>query len=88
MAELVTLLHKNRDWAMRMTSRDPDFFQRLAEQHSPEYLWIGCSDSRVCVAGCAELDGTYQAALQRLNCEPYQPRASAQCATHLTCREE
>ena len=37
----------NRDWAARMVARDPDFFRRLAHQQAPEYLWIGCSDSRV-----------------------------------------
>jgi carbonic anhydrase len=41
------LLTNNRDWADRMTQDDPRFFQRLAQQHTPEYLWIGCSDSRV-----------------------------------------
>jgi carbonic anhydrase len=38
---------KNRAWAKRMVSADPDFFRRLARQQAPEYLWIGCSDSRV-----------------------------------------
>src|SRR5712672_1319651 len=38
---------KNRAWAKRMVSADPDFFKRLASQQTPEYLWIGCSDSRV-----------------------------------------
>ncbi|MBL8551918.1 MAG: carbonic anhydrase [Hyphomonadaceae bacterium] len=37
----------NRAWASRMTDADPDFFKRLAGQQAPEYLWIGCSDSRV-----------------------------------------
>src|SRR5262249_43907880 len=38
---------KNRDWAKRKTSADPGFFKRLEAQQAPEYLWIGCSDSRV-----------------------------------------
>jgi carbonic anhydrase len=38
---------KNRAWAARMTAVDPGFFKRLALQQAPEYLWIGCSDSRV-----------------------------------------
>ena len=38
---------KNRAWAARKTSIDADFFSRLARQQAPEYLWIGCSDSRV-----------------------------------------
>jgi carbonic anhydrase len=37
----------NRTWAARMVSRDPDFFKRLERQQGPQYLWIGCSDSRV-----------------------------------------
>ncbi len=41
------LLARNRDWAAAMSQRDPDFFRRLAQQQSPQYLWIGCSDSRV-----------------------------------------
>jgi len=38
---------KNRAWAARMVSADPGFFRRLERQQAPEYLWIGCSDSRV-----------------------------------------
>ena len=41
------MLSNNRDWADGMVKRDPEFFQRLAEQQSPDTLWIGCSDSRV-----------------------------------------
>jgi carbonic anhydrase len=37
----------NRAWAKQIVSAEPDFFSRLARQQSPEYLWIGCSDSRV-----------------------------------------
>jgi carbonic anhydrase len=37
----------NRAWAERMVTADPGFFKRLERQQSPEYLWIGCSDSRV-----------------------------------------
>ncbi|MBN9554936.1 MAG: carbonic anhydrase [Alphaproteobacteria bacterium] len=37
----------NRAWADRMVAKDPDFFKRLENQQSPQYLWIGCSDSRV-----------------------------------------
>ena len=37
----------NKAWAARKTASDPDFFQRLARQQAPEYLWIGCADSRV-----------------------------------------
>ena len=44
---LKELLENNRNWALRMTRQDKGFFQRLVNQHAPEYLWIGCSDSRV-----------------------------------------
>lgn len=41
------LLENNRNWAASEVERDPEFFKRLANQAAPEYLWIGCSDSRV-----------------------------------------
>jgi len=41
------LFEKNRAWATRIIAEDPDFFQQLSHQQNPEYLWIGCSDSRV-----------------------------------------
>src|SRR3712207_2854820 len=47
MQDIEPLLANNRAWAARMTAEDPAFFQRLAAQQAPEYLWIGCSDSRV-----------------------------------------
>src|SRR5689334_12102316 len=37
----------NRSWAAQMTAKDPQFFQKLAAQQTPKYLWIGCADSRV-----------------------------------------
>jgi carbonic anhydrase len=44
---LKRLFDNNRAWAERMVKRDPEFFERLSRQQSPEYLWIGCADSRV-----------------------------------------
>lgn len=41
------LLINNRDWAATELGRDPAFFSKLSGQQAPEYLWIGCSDSRV-----------------------------------------
>ncbi len=41
------LFESNRAWAKRIREEDPEFFQKLARQQSPNYLWIGCSDSRV-----------------------------------------
>jgi carbonic anhydrase len=47
MRVLKPLFEKNRQWASKIKESDPDFFTRLSKQQSPEYLWIGCSDSRV-----------------------------------------
>lgn len=47
MRVLPHLFEKNRAWAERIRQADPNFFQKLSQQQSPEYLWIGCSDSRV-----------------------------------------
>jgi carbonic anhydrase len=47
MTGLDDLLARNRAWATRIKTADPEFFYRLAHQQSPQYLWIGCSDSRV-----------------------------------------
>jgi carbonic anhydrase len=41
------LLENNRVWSERLRAEDPQFFSRLAAQQTPDYLWIGCSDSRV-----------------------------------------
>jgi carbonic anhydrase len=46
-AELAHLFENNRRWAESIVARDPEFFKKLAIQQTPEYLWIGCSDSRV-----------------------------------------
>ena len=47
MQELKQLFDNNRVWARNTTARDPEFFSKLSNQQSPEYMWIGCSDSRV-----------------------------------------
>jgi carbonic anhydrase len=47
MGQLDHLFAQNRDWADSIRKRDPDFFLKLSRQQSPDYLWIGCSDSRV-----------------------------------------
>ena len=44
---LERLLTNNRAWAADRVQRDPTFFTRLAKQQAPEFLWIGCADSRV-----------------------------------------
>ena len=47
MSKLDVLFEKNRNWALSVKASDPLFFEKLSAQQSPEYLWIGCSDSRV-----------------------------------------
>ncbi|MBU3824051.1 MAG: carbonate dehydratase [Candidatus Oceanisphaera merdipullorum] len=44
---LKQLFDNNQEWSERIKSEDPTFFEKLALQQAPEYLWIGCSDSRV-----------------------------------------
>jgi len=47
MQTLKNLFDRNLAWATAVTEKNPEFFSLLARQQSPEYLWIGCSDSRV-----------------------------------------
>lgn len=47
MHSLKHLFDQNQAWAGAIKRRDPEFFQKLSRQQNPEYLWIGCSDSRV-----------------------------------------
>ncbi len=53
---LDNLKTKNRNWAARKVAADPGFFKRLEGQQAPEYLWIGCSDSRVPANEIVDLD--------------------------------
>ncbi|RBP78614.1 carbonate dehydratase [Marinomonas rhizomae] len=46
-SHLDDLFNKNREWAAKVTAEDPEFFSTLSKQQQPEYLWIGCADSRV-----------------------------------------
>lgn len=46
-ATLQAALAGNREWAASMIARDPEFFSKLAQSQAPDWLWIGCSDSRV-----------------------------------------
>jgi len=50
------LIENNRIWAEKKTLVDPEFFRRLVNQQSPEYFWIGCSDSRVPANEIVNLD--------------------------------
>lgn len=47
MSAVTNLFENNRAWAEGIKAQEPDFFSTLARQQSPQYLWIGCSDSRV-----------------------------------------
>lgn len=47
MRVLKKIFDQNRKWAARVAASNPDFFSELSTQQNPEYLWIGCSDSRV-----------------------------------------
>jgi carbonic anhydrase len=47
MPPVTSLLDNNKAWAAARVKHDPTFFSRLAQQQAPEFLWIGCSDSRV-----------------------------------------
>ena len=47
MPHLKHLFESNRQWSQQITADDPKFFEKLSRQQSPQYLWIGCADSRV-----------------------------------------
>jgi carbonic anhydrase len=47
MTPINKLLQENKDWAAEVTAADPEYFERLSLLQTPEFLWIGCSDSRV-----------------------------------------
>jgi len=47
MRVLGELFEKNARWSQQVTDADPEFFERLSKQQTPDYLWIGCADSRV-----------------------------------------
>ena len=47
MDKIKALLESNRQWAEELKAEDPQFFERLSESQTPQFLWIGCSDSRI-----------------------------------------
>src|SRR4051812_44486551 len=47
MDNLTRLLDLNKAWASERVKEDPDYFNRLVKMQTPEFLWVGCSDSRV-----------------------------------------
>ena len=55
MKTLSNLFENNKAWAKDIKDKNPDFFSNLSEQQTPEYLWIGCSDSRVPVNQIVDL---------------------------------
>ena len=56
MEDLHELLARNARWAQKVVDDDPQFFKRLVSQQNPQYLWIGCSDSRVPANEIVDLD--------------------------------
>ena len=56
MENLNELLLRNARWAQKVVQDDPQFFKRLVSQQNPQYLWIGCSDSRVPANEIVDLD--------------------------------
>ncbi len=55
MGNLSSLFEQNQEWADNIKEQQPDFFEESAKGQSPNYLWIGCSDSRVPPTQLAEL---------------------------------
>jgi len=55
MSEINQLFKKNREWSERIKKEDPGFFSKISTQQAPEYLWIGCSDSRVSADAIVDL---------------------------------
>lgn len=55
MRALESLLEQNKLWAQKVAESDPSFFQKLSELQNPEFLWIGCSDSRITPASSVGL---------------------------------
>src|SRR3984893_17705349 len=47
MAPIEKLIQDNKSWAANVKEKDPEYFERLSHLQTPEFLWIGCSDSRV-----------------------------------------
>ena len=47
MDKIKKLLEKNREWAEKVKEKDSQFFEKLSELQKPEFLWVGCSDSRI-----------------------------------------
>lgn len=47
MPQIKEIFKQNEEWAARTRKAEPEFFAKLSQQQKPEYLWIGCSDSRV-----------------------------------------
>ena len=45
---IAELFAKNREWAKSIIEEDAQFFERLSQQQNPDYMWIGCADSRGC----------------------------------------
>ena len=53
---LEKLFHSNAEWVKRTNEKDPDYFPKLAKGQSPDFLYIGCSDSRVSITDLTGVD--------------------------------
>ncbi len=56
MANLSQLFENNQQWVEQIREKQPDFFKDLAKGQQPDYLWIGCSDSRVPATQVVDLE--------------------------------
>src|SRR2546422_4596865 len=56
MKEIKKLLEGNKAWAEKIVAKEPDFFKKLSKQQTPDYLWIGCADSRMPATQLVGLD--------------------------------
>ena len=73
MKTIPDLLEQNRVWAATYTTADPQFFNRLCAIQRPEYLWVGCSDSRVPANQIVALDMNGTLVWQRNLAREYAP---------------
>ena len=83
MRKLSHLFANNQAWAAEITSQSPDFFARLGQQQSPQYLWIGCADSRVTRASGRAFGATLDHSLAE-GAEKYWTRLTATSETNMT----
>ena len=77
------LFDNNRKWAAKIKRKDPEYFERLSKIQQPEYLWIGCADSRVTRASGRAFGATLDHSLAE-GAEKYWTRLTATSETNMT----